>query len=339
MCYYDNDEGYSDNYYSYDDIDDIDFIGEELSDKVMTELLYSAGLAFEKKPRYSGTMESLVFMFGESSEVYSSAEIRFIERVKEVLVYSDFARTLYHGTVNCRPVVARVKSCGHDALIECVSFEKIIDKALDGFNIFFFITNDSFFIGCRVYDDGRKRDCALSRPIKRSFELEQLIDDLSYMSSIDSFREYYSYCLSIIMDGQSDYDDYERTILRRRGIQFSYLDDINRIERDMGLDMSREKERYLHEFNEDQEESFAVLLDEVEESLSFIKSTRINTYEMLFEADEMMLKAEKAEEINKQYAAMDSHEQNINSSYDSEVMALLDNPEEMIKLLKKKRGV
>lgn len=40
---------------------------------------------------------------------------------------------------------------------------------------------------------------------------------------------------------------------------------------------------------------FSEILQDVEENISFIKSNRVNTYEMLFEADEMMRQAEETE--------------------------------------------
>lgn len=93
-------------------------------------------------------------------------------------------------------------------------------------------------------------------------------------------------------------------------------------------------------FETDPEESFAALLEEVEESLLFIKSNRVNTYEMLFEADEMMRRVEAAEAENDRLAIQAALENPVSEEvYDTEAEALLDDPEEMIKLLKKRRGL
>lgn len=152
---------------------------------------------------------------------------------------------------------------------------------------------------------------------------------------------YYSNFQMIIMEGQDEYEDYEQMIMRRRGMQMSYLENISRIEQDMGVSMSKERERYQSMFYTEPKESFISLLKEVEENLSFIKSNRVNTYELLYEADEMMRQAEATEAENVRIAAQaDIHSsENTDADSDEEVNALLSDPEEMIRLLKKRRGI
>lgn len=86
--------------------------------------------------------------------------------------------------------------------------------------------------------------------------------------------------------------------------------------------------------------SFAALLEEVEDGLSFIKSNKINTYEMLYDANEMIKQAEEAEAENDKLAIQAALENPVSEDvHDTEAEALLDDPEEMIKLLKKRRGI
>lgn len=347
MSYYDDDKyfsNYYNNYYEEDLVEPVYVLGEEFSEKTLTDIILSAGLTSEPIPKYSGTMEKLVFMYGEDSEVYSSAEIRFIDQIDNVLVYPDFTKSLNQGNMICRAIATKFNCTGYDALKACISFEKIIDKALDGFNIFFFITEDNVFFGCRLFDKSGKRDCALSNPIAGEYEFEQLLDELSFLVGLDSFMEYYSQFQMTIMDGQNKNEDYEHMIIRRRGIkgiQVSYLDDLSRIERVFGVNMSKEKERYWHTLNDEPEDSFVTLLEEVEESLSFIKSHRVNTYEMLFEADEIMRQAEEKEAENDKLAAQADMYDSNRTDYvlDEEAKSLLDDPEEIVKLLKKRRGI
>ena len=104
--------------------------------------------------------------------------------------------------------------------------------------------------------------------------------------------------------------------------------------------MIREKERYRQIFEESQVVSFAALLEEVEDGLSFIKSNKINTYEMLYDANEMIKQAEEAEAENDKLAIQAALENPVSEDvHDTEAEALLDDPEEMIKLLKKRRGI
>ena len=340
MGYYDDDENFG-AYYEEGGTERISLIEEGLSEEALTDVILSAGLTFEHRPKYSGNMEKLVFMYGQSSEVYSPAEIRFIEGVENVLVYPEFTKMLKRENMVCRAIATRFNSSGHEALRSCVSFEKIINKALDGFNIFFFVTEDSVYLGCRIFDKSGKRDCALSKPIADEYEFEQIVDDFAFLTRFDSFREYYSHFLMLILDGQNENEDYEHMIMRRRGMQMSYFDKISSIEQEIGVDMSKEKERYWHMFYDEPEESFASLLAEVEEGLSFIKSNRVNTYELLFEADEMMRLAEETESENAKLVAQAANEfsEHAEPESDEEAKALLDDPEEMIKLLKKRRGI
>lgn len=341
MGYYD-DDGYYGDYHEYDDsVEPVSITAEDFSETILIDILSSAGLISGQRPKFKGTMEKLVFIYGEDSEVYSSAEIRFIENIEEVWVYPDFVKILNQGNMICRTIVTKFNCSGYDALKACVSFEKIIDKALDGFNIFFFVTEDSVFFGCRIFDKSGKRNCALSKPISDENILEQMVDELSFLTGIESFMDYYGHYRHVVTDNQIENEDYEYMIMRRRGMQLSYLEDINELEEDMGVDMSREKERYWRMFYDDPEETFASLLDEVEESLSFIRSNRVNSYEMLFDADEMVRQAERAEAENEKFTqtvVTEPYKQN-DIEADKEAQALLDDPEEMIKLLKKRRGL
>lgn len=342
MCYYDDDDEYYANYYEDKErVEPVSLIGEDFSEKDVGDVILLAGLTSENRPKYSGTMEKLVFLYGDDSEVYSPAEIRFIDSIEDVFVYPDFTKMLKQGSMVCRAIATKFDCSGYDALRACISFEKIINKALEGFNIFFFVTEDNVFFGCRIFDKSGKRDCALSNPIADEFEFEQLIDELAFLNRLDSFMEYYNHFQLMITKDQNENEDYEHMIMRYRGIQMSYLDDICKIEHDMGLNMSKEKERYWSMFYDEPEESFVSLLEEVEESLSFIKSNRVNTYEMLFEADEMMRQADKIEAENVRLAAQSVlHVANhADSESDEEAKALLDDPEKMIKLLKNRRGI
>lgn len=339
MGYYDDD--YEEAFDGYEErIEPVNLVADGCAESDITDALMTAGLISEKKPELVCNMEKLVFVHGNPNEVYSPAEIRFTEAIDKVYVYSDFFMKLNKGSMACRVIAARIGCDGHDALRACVSFEKIINKALDGFNIFFFVTDESVLFGCKVFDKSGKSDCTLSRPIMSQSEFEQIQDELSFMENPAEFMEFYNYYLRVITRGNSQDDDYEMLIIKRRGMQVAYLEEIDKLGRDIGVDMIREKERYRRMFEADSEVSFAALLEEVEESLSFIKSNRVNTYEMLFEADEMMRQAEAAETENDKISIQAALENPVSEdAHDSEAEALLDDPEEMIKLLKKRRGI
>lgn len=338
MGYYDDDE---ELYYCYSEcIEPVSLVVESCTEKDISYALMEAGLIQDTTPRLVCSMEKLVFVHGDPNEVYSPAEIRFTERIEKVLVYPDFFKSMNRGSMACRVIAAKLSCSGNDAIKTCVSFEKITDKALDGFNIYFFVTEDSVFYGCRIFDKTGKSDCTISVPIKTEAVFNQMQEELAVYVDAEGFLDFYNqFVQTLTSDNWSD-DDYERMIIKRRGIQMSYLEEIDKIGREIGVDLSREKERYWQQFEDVRELSFADILADVEESLSFIKSNRVNTYEMLFEADEMMRQADEAEAENERLAMQAASENPmIESVQDTEAEALLDDPEEMIKLLKKRRGI
>ncbi len=339
MGYYEDD--FEEPYYGYEErIEPVNLVAEEITESDITETLLAAGLVFEKRPNLICNMEKLVFVNGDPNEVYSQSEIRFTETIDKIYVYSDFFVNLNEGSMACRVIAARIASEGQDALEACVFFEKIVNKAFDGFNIFLFVTDEGLFLGCKVFDNTGKNDCTLSKPILSQREFEQIQDELFFLWDTNNFRDFYNYFKSVITCGNTKKDDYDMLIVKKRGIQFDYLEAIDELGRDIGVDMILEKERYRQVFEDDTEVPFDDLLNEVNERLSFIKSNRVNTYEMLFEADEMMRQAEEAEAENIRIAEKNVFGNSLpESSLDYEAEALLDNPEEMIKLFKKRRGI
>lgn len=339
MSYYDYDD--VESYYGYEErIEPVSLVAETCTEKDIIDALMETGLIQDNTPRWVCSMEKLIFIHGDPNEVYSSVEIRFTESVDKVLVFPDFFKTMNRGSMACRVIAARLSCSGNDALKTCVSFEKITNKALDGFNIFFFVTDDSVFYGCKVFDKIGRSDCIISMPIMSESVFEQIQEELSFYTGKEDFLEFYNQFRYTITSGSLPDDDYERMIMKRRGIQMSYIEEIDKLGREIGVDVSREKERYWQQFEEVKEVSFSEVLEDVEESLSFIKSNRVNTYEMLFEADEMMRQAEEAEAENERLAIQAALENPVSEDVqDTEAETLLDDPEEMIKLLKKRRGI
>lgn len=336
MWYYDDDE--EESYYGYEErIEPVSLVAGGCTEKDVVDALLEADLIQDKTPRLVCSMEKLIFVYGDPNEVYSPVEIRFTERVDKVLVFPDFFKSMDKGSMACRVIAAKLSCRGDDAIKTCVSFEKITNKALDGFNIFFFVTEDSVLYGCRVFDKTGKHDCTISMPITSESVFEQMQEELSFYISKEGFLEFYNQFRYTITYNSSSNDDYERMIMKHRGIQMSYLEEIDKVGREIGIDVSREKERYWQQFEETQELSFAEIFEDVEESLSFIKSNRVNTYEMLFEADEMMRQTEEVEAENERIATLGNLI--TESAQDVEAESLLDDPEKMIKLLKKRRGI
>ena len=308
MTYYDEDDDleYQDEY--QDNIEPVELIFETFSEKTISRVLETAGFISGETAQYVGNMERLVFVYGDDNEVYSSAEIQFTERIDSVIMYSDFQKAMNHGTMACRVIAARLEGTEQEAVTACVAFEKIVNKALDGFNIFLFVTDDSVYFGCRIFGKKGKYDCALSNPVKEEYDFEQVLDEFAYSSDTNEFIEYYTQIRAVITSNQNEKPTYDDIIMQRSGLSQSYIDGLNDVGDALGVDFSGEKERYINMFIETPKESFVALLDGVCDSLSFIASKRVNTYEMLFDADEMMRLAEQTEEETDRIASDESQE-------------------------------
>lgn len=323
----------------YDDIDLDDLVGSNWSVDTVANALGAAGIVEKDVPSYYGEMGRLIFMHGNPNEVYSSQELGFIDSVKEVIMFPEFNKRMHDSNMACRTFSVRITETGFDAIASCIAFEKIINKAFDGFNIFCFSTEESIHFGCRLFAS-KEGDCTLSAAIKKEMEFEQIIDDLSFIADNDDFIDCYRQIDNIISANIEELEDYEQMILRRRALRSTYVEEIDKLAKDIGADASIEKERYWDLYCGDEKEmTFKTLLEEVEESLSFIKSTRINPYELLFEAEETEKKAEEVEKQHETIAKEINDEADDVEEDEEDLTQLLNDPEEMIKLLKKKKGI
>ena len=245
-----------------------------------------------------------------------------------------------NGNMPCRVVATQIYGRESDALQLCFLFEKIINKALEGFNIFFFVTEDSIYFGHKLFDKTGTRDCAISMPIKTEIEFSQFKDELLFYIDEEDFIKFYDGLKNTIINSSFVRYNHESAFMKCCGIQESYLEKIDELEKETGFNVSLEKERYWNQFEEKHEVSFAEMLDDIENDLSYVKSNKVNTYEMLFEAEEMMKRAEEKENDNlKREEETEFEHLILENSYNLESDTMLDDPEELIKILKKQRGI
>ena len=111
------------------------------------------------------------------------------------------------------------------------------------------------------------------------------------------------------------------------------------MEAQLGVSFAREIERCFFENEAPEELPYCEKVEECEVYLFKIESSRVNTMEILFEAEEMERLASEAEQKNDEMLQQNNDDENEESGMDEETRALLDDPEVMIKMLKKKRGI
>lgn len=329
--------GDNDRYEEY--IELVNLVPATCNEEDITDALFAAGLIPEKIPRFVCNMEKLIYVYGASNEVYSSSEIHFAESIDRIYVYPDFFKSFKQESMICRVIAASISYYGYDAIKACVTFEKIVDKVFDGFNIFFFVTNAGVLFGCRVFNGAGKNDCIISKPIIKEMEFEQFQDELCFLSNLKNFTEFYDLYRQIIRKRSIEDDDYELDIVRKKGIQFSYLEVLRELERDLQVDMIYERKRYYQLFEEKTQLSFAEMQEEINDDLAFIKSNRSNTYEILFEADEMLKKMEATEAVNNKRVQLSEETKEKVDISNIETADLLKSPEKIIKFLRKRSNI
>ena len=133
--------------------------------------------------------------------------------------------------------------------------------------------------------------------------------------------------------------DYDLKIKLKRGVNFAYLDMLSDVENVYHVNLGYAKELYYKSF-----EAKEGLVDNsdysiVREELSYIRSNRMNTLEMLFEAEEMALLANETEQENDQILRLKEETTNRDSKNDAMLKEHLNDPELMIKMLKAQKGI
>lgn len=319
-------------------IDSFDFNIDEV-----TGILHHMGLASNKSLCRAELLSKYIFLYGDQQEIYNSEERKFIESAGEIYIYNEFYKKTKRGLMPCRVIAADSKTLM--SLEDCIFFMKVINKAIEGFNIFFLNSNHKFYVGMKLFNRDIKHDCIISSPTITHVDMEELCDKFLYITDSDNFIEYYGSMALAIEHVNKQHEAYEMKIIRKRGIDYSYPQMLLEIEREYNVKTISERDRYYNSFEELQDYDFNYLVSSICEDLSFIKSFKANTMEMLFEAEEMarleanieeedvLLSLTYQEEPNKRFDTESEAES------DTEIKAFLNDPEMMIKMLKQKKGI
>lgn len=309
---------------------------EYYSVDMVAELLMPTGFLIDKSTRYAGSFERYVFFYGNKDEIYTKQEIDFISNVDDIVIFTEFRKEIRRGVMPCKVVVTR--NSRFDAVDFSIAFTKIMNKACDGFNICVIFSQEGIIFTCRAYES-TANNYYISDIVKNYEQLEKLYDDLMYSPNYNGFIEFYSYVSDSIRFKTmlADYLSKNRNIYRS---VYTYLDALWGIEREFGVSCATEIERCFWGLEGQCEDAYAKRVADAEERLFRIESSRINTMEMLFEAEEMEKLASETEQRNESMIMQDAIGLEKNSEeIDTQTKALLDDPEAVIKLLKKKRGI
>ena len=309
---------------------------QEYSVDTVANLLLPTGFLIDRTTQYSGSLEKFVFLKGNTSEVYSKSEIDFIDGIVDFCIFRDFYKKTRKGMIPCRIVSAKIDNM--DIISAGIAFTKIVNKAIDGLNIGFVISEEGILFTGRLFEQGDNIGCYVSNLIKTEEQYDEIVAELIFGDIYDSFIDYYSYIKSV-MHYTEETVPYGDTLRGAHRIPYAYIEELQDLEAQLGVSFAREIERYFFENEEPEELPYCEKVKECEEYLFKIESSRVNTMEILFEAEEMERLASEAEQKNDEMLQQNNGDENTESDIDEETKALLDDPEGMIKMLKKKRGI
>lgn len=309
---------------------------QEYSVDTVADLLFPTGFLIDGTPQYSGSLDRFVFLKGNTSEVYSKSEIDFIEGIVDFCVFSDFYKNIRKGMIPCRIISAKIDN--KDIVSAGIAFTKIMNKAIDGLNIGFIVSDEGFLFTGRLFEQGNNIGCYVSDLIKTEEQYDEIAAELIYGNLYENFVDYYSYIKSVIHYTE-DTVPFEDTLRGAHKIPYTYIEELQDLEARLGVSFAGEIERCFFENTELEDLPYCEKVKECEEYLFKIESSRVNSMEILFEAEEMERLASEAEQKNDEMLQQNSGDENTQNEIDEETKALLDDPEGMIKMLKKKRGI
>lgn len=298
----------------------------------VAEFLEKSGFLQDKQPCMTEDLQRLIFLQGNQEEVYTVKERKYIEQVGMVYIFSEFYKKTKHGNMPCRFIAVDL-SKWQDDIYHAVFFMKIIIKAFSGFSIFVIKSNDGIHLGARLFDKTEWRNCTLSK----SDDLSDILDEAVWENDTDNLFDYYNSVIEAIVPMADDHIGYDEKILRSRGVQHGYIDMLHEVESIYGESILDELERYRDTFEKVEEQGFTEILEECMEDLKDVCSIKVNTIEMLFEAEELEKMAEKTEA--QRNADLESFINSNSESNYTELEGLDDDPEAIIKKLKSLRGL
>lgn len=310
---------------------------EYYSVDTVAELLLPTGLLIDKSTQYIGAFEKYVFLNGNKDEIYTKQEIDFISAIGDIAIFMEFHKKTKKCTIPCKVVVAR--NSKFPPVYFSIAFTKIVNKASNGFNICVLFSEEGIIFTCRAYNETRANNYYISNIITTYGQMEEMCNELMYSANYDVFINYYSY-VSETIRFKPDTDNYLSKRKNAYQYIYNYMDELWELENITGLNLSKEIERCFWRGEEQHKESYADRVAEVEEYLFKIESSPINTMELLFKAEKMEKLDSEVEQRNQMVRIQDYAEnENKSEAIDLKTKALLENPEMMIKLLKKKRGI
>ncbi len=284
------------------------------------EFLSSIYLTNTEDVSYIGSLEKLVYTVGDTSEIYTRNERCFIEKVKNVIVFSPFVVEGKRSNISCNIISVELPEFS-DSIYSSIAFMKICNKALDGFNIYLLVSKEGIYIGQDNLESTNTLGCKLSYPIMSNIDWDRLEDTFLYVDT-KNFQYYYN----SLSDAIASIDDcYEDSISLDDG-QYYFDEETDKY---IFLTYSSFRNKTEPKPLEESKNDFDNEVRYSKESLSYIKTNKVNSLELLMDA-EFIEQSSTEQDI----PIVHQTSEDIDASLINESM--LDDPEALIKFLKKK---
>ena len=281
------------------------------------------------------SLERLIYVEGDQKEIYTSRERQFIKAIKDDVYSCSFQVNAKSGVINSRIITIELGGA-HSPIFEAIAIMKILNKALDGFNIFAFVSESGIYLGCSEFrSNGNALDCVISPPITESMDWDLLADVFLYREDSDSFYQYYHGLVTVFRAIGYCYKEEEKTSYVWES--YGYGDDdypdayYDIYEHVKGGDYHRTNDEVFEQVAFDVD-AFEREVEGCKMELDYIVSAHMNPLELLFEAEEALALAER-QETNM------SVTQPAEADDDLPEIALLDDPIALMKKLKQDRGL
>lgn len=273
------------------------------------------------------SFKKLIYNIGDQEEVYTKTERQIIDKIPSFVVCSEFNMFERYQRVFCR-LIAVDLSDSTSLIYDAISVMKICNKALDGFNIYILVGSESLHIGCDMLGGESKTACLISYPIDSKINWESLLYTFSEVVDYEGFLKYYYSLLDAILSVYNCYDETDENLYNTTF--YHQFED----EEDCWYDPSDES--LYHDEQDIQDELYDSLIDfeaevkDAKQCLDFIRTNRVNSLEMLFDAEQQLADAQAERQLDNNSMIEED------GRYSENLHALLSNPSKLIKALKNK---
>ena len=281
----------------------------------------------------STTLERIVYTEGDQQEVYTRRERQIVKSVSNGVYSHSFQLESSSGNIDCRFFAVELAS-DSNVIYDSIATMKILNKAMDGLNIFMFVTTAGVNFGCSsLTTHDALEDCILAYVINEKTDWEQLADALLYRNDSQRVYEYYFGLINLFDSIKYCREERDKNNIERKLVNYDEIYDNDLLEDASTFNI---KDYYPNEYSDQLDSQIGMEIYWFEQEvvscmseLSEIKKTHVNPLELLFEA----------ENASEQEAPEESSNVTIDLDKDLPDFDLLEDPIALMKKLKKDRGI